>query len=119
MIELDGILTIANGDAAALHGVDTVWQDTGYDGAGTTVAIIDTGIDGAHVGLDDLDSDNSTDDPKIIGFYDPINNPDKTNGTSIPYDDQGHGLTLRWYYCRDRCANIRTHRHAAPQAFLV
>ena len=26
MIELDGILTIANGDAAALHGVDTVWQ---------------------------------------------------------------------------------------------
>ena len=43
MIELDGILTIANGDAAALHGVDTVWQDTGYDGAGTTVAIIDTG----------------------------------------------------------------------------
>ena len=70
-------------------------KDTGYDGAGTTVAIIDTGIDGAHVGLDDLDDDNSTNDPKIIGFYDPINNPDKTNGTEVfPYDDQGLAHTV-------------------------
>ena len=119
MIELDGILTIANGDAAALHGVDTVWQDTGYDGAGTTVAIIDTGIDGAHVGLDDLDDDNSTNDPKIIGFYDPINNPDKTNGTEVfPYDDQGHGS-----HCAGTTAGTGapTYEHIgmAPQAFLV
>ena len=92
MIELDGILTTVNGDASALHGVDSVWADTGYDGAGSTVAIIDTGIDGSHVGLDDLDDDNSTNDPKIIGFYDPVNNPDKVNGTEVfPYDDQGHG----------------------------
>ena len=119
MIELDGILNIANGDAAALHGVDSVWTDTGYDGAGSTVAIIDTGIDGSHAGLDDLDDDNSTNDPKIIGFYDPVNNPDKVNGTEVfPYDDQGHGS-----HCAGTTAGTGAptyeHKGMAPQAFLV
>jgi hypothetical protein len=119
MIELDGILTTVNGDAAALHGVDSVWADTGYDGAGTTVAIIDTGIDGSHVGLDDLDDDNSTNDPKIIGFYDPVNNPGKINGTEVfPYDDQGHGS-----HCAGTTAGTGAptydHIGMAPQAFLV
>ncbi|MBT5735431.1 MAG: S8 family serine peptidase [Euryarchaeota archaeon] len=119
MIELDGILTTVNGDAAALHGVDSVWADTGYDGAGSTVAIIDTGIDGSHVGLDDLDDDNSTNDPKIIGFYDPVNNPDKVNGTEVfPYDDQGHGS-----HCAGTTAGTGAptyeHKGMAPQAFLV
>jgi len=92
MIELDGILEIANADAAANHGVIEAREETGYDGAGSTVAIIDTGIDGNHVGLDDLDDDDSTNDPKIIAFYDPVNNPEKKNGTEVfPYDDQGHG----------------------------
>ncbi|GIS49659.1 MAG: hypothetical protein Ct9H90mP23_3310 [Methanobacteriota archaeon] len=39
------------------------------------MAIIDTGIDGNHTALDDLDDDNSTDDPKVIAFFDAINNP--------------------------------------------
>ncbi|RJU86637.1 MAG: hypothetical protein DWC02_04305, partial [Candidatus Poseidoniales archaeon] len=38
MIELDGILTIANADARAGHGVDMAFEETGYDGSGTTVA---------------------------------------------------------------------------------
>ena len=119
MVELDSILTIANGDAAVLHGVDQVWQNTGYDGAGSTVAIIDTGIDGAHASLDDLDDDNSTYDPKVIGFYDPVNNPGATNGTEIfPYDDQGHGS-----HCAGTTAGTGApdyeHIGMAPQAFLV
>tara|TARA_B100000767_G_scaffold75642_1_gene72213 strand:+ start:2064 stop:4073 length:2010 start_codon:yes stop_codon:yes gene_type:complete len=119
MIELDGLLTVSNGDASVLHGVDSVWQETGYDGAGTTVAIIDTGIDGSHVGLDDLDDDNSTNDTKIIGFYDPVNNADKINGTEVfPYDDQGHGS-----HCAGTTAGTGapTYEHIgmAPQAFLV
>ena len=32
MLELDGILSVTNGDAAVLHGVDTAWAETGYDG---------------------------------------------------------------------------------------
>ena len=41
-IELDGILEIQMEDVVPAHGVDLVWQDTGYTGAGVTMAIIDT-----------------------------------------------------------------------------
>ena len=92
MLELDGLLTTAMADVVPTHNVDSVWEDTGYTGLGATVAIIDTGIDGAHAGLDDMDDDNATDDPKVIAFYDPVNTPNLRNGTEVfPYDDQGHG----------------------------
>ena len=77
-VELDGILGIQMEDVVPAHGVDLVWQDTGYTGEGVTMAIIDTGIDGNHTALDDLDDDNTTNDPKIVAFYDDINNPGAT-----------------------------------------
>jgi subtilisin family serine protease len=118
-VELDGRLTIAMDHVVESHGVTQVWEDTGYTGAGSVVSIIDTGIDGTHVGLDDLDDDNSTNDSKIIGFYDAVNSPELTNGTEVfPYDDQGHGT---------HCAGITAGTGApdfayvgvAPQAQLV
>ena len=118
MIELDGILTIANADARAGHGVDTAFLETGYDGSGSTVAIIDPGLDGNHTSLDDQDDDPTTYDPKIIGFYDPVNNPGNTNGTDFAYDDQGHGS-----HCGGTTAGTGapTYEHPgmAPQAHLV
>ena len=119
MVELDGILQILNSDVKDTHGVWDVYEETGYDGAGSVVAIIDTGIDGLHVGLDDLDDDNSTNDPKIIAFYDVVNNAGLTNGTEVfPYDDQGHGS-----HCAGTTAGTGapTYEHTgmAPQAQLV
>ena len=118
MIELDGILTIANNDARIGHGVDRTFAETGYDGSGTTVAIIDTGLDGNHSSLDDQDDDPATYDPKIIGFYDAVNAPGVTNGTIFPYDDQGHGS-----HCGGTTAGTGapTYEHPgmAPQANLV
>jgi len=118
MIELDGILTIANNDARIGHGVDQAYAETGYDGSGVTVAIIDTGLDGNHTSLDDQDDDPSTDDPKIIGFYDAVNSPDDTSGNIFPFDDQGHGS-----HCGGTTAGTGapTYEHPgmAPQAHLV
>ena len=119
MVELDGIMQIANSDVKDTHGVWDVYEATGYDGSGSVVAIIDTGIDGAHAGLDDLDDDNSTDDPKVIAFYDVVNNPGLTNGSEVfPYDDQGHGS-----HCAGTTAGTGapTYEHTgmAPQAQLV
>jgi len=59
-------------EAVPLHGIDQVWEDYGLDGEGITIAVVDTGVDGAHVGLDDLDDDPLTNDLKIIGYYDAI-----------------------------------------------
>ncbi len=119
MVELDGILEIANSDVKDTHGVWDVYEETGYNGAGSVVAIIDTGIDGTHAGLDDMDDDNSTNDPKIIAFYDVVNNAGSTNGTEVfPYDDHGHGS-----HCAGTTAGTGapTYEHTgmAPQAQLV
>ncbi len=118
-VELDGRLEVQMNDVNGVHGVDMVWQDTGYTGEGITMAIIDTGIDGNHSGLDDLDDDNSTNDPKILAFYDAVNNPGLRNGSEVePYDGNGHGT---------HCAGITTGTGAptyeyvgvAPSANLV
>lgn len=118
-VELDGVLGIQMEEVVPVHGVDLVWQDTGYTGEGVTMAIIDTGIDGNHTALDDLDDDNTTDDPKIVAFYDAINNPGATNGTEIfPYDDNGHGTHCAGITAGTGAPNY-LHVGVAPRANLV
>ena len=118
MVELDGILEVLNSDVKDVHGVWGIYEETGYNGSGSVVAIIDTGIDGEHIGLDDLDDDNSTDDPKIIAFFDAVNNASVTDGSVTPYDDHGHGS-----HCAGTTAGTGapTYEHTgmAPQAQLV
>ena len=118
MVELDGILQVANSDVKDVHGVWGIYEETGYDGAGSVIAIIDTGIDDEHLGLDDLDDDNTTDDPKVIAFFDAINNASVTDGSTEPYDGNGHGS-----HCAGTTAGTGapTYEHTgmAPQAQLV
>ena len=98
LLELKGVVFLnLNGPVEVLmdqvvpeHHVNAVW-DLGYTGEGMTVAVIDTGIDDQHVGLNDFDDNPLTDDPKVIAFYDAINSPDQKDGTTAPYDDHGHG----------------------------
>jgi serine protease AprX len=72
-------------------GVDQVWKNLGMRGDGTVICIIDTGIDGNHTSLDDMDDNNATRDPKIIAFYDAASSPGDANGTAMPFDLDGHG----------------------------
>ncbi|MGQ9582709.1 MAG: S8 family serine peptidase [Thermoplasmatota archaeon] len=71
--------------------VDEVWRDYGLRGEGVTVCVVDTGIDGNHTSLDDLDDIASTDDPKIVAFYDAASSPEVTDGSTPPFDADGHG----------------------------
>ena len=118
MVELDGILQVSNSDVKDVHDVWSVYEETGYDGTGSVVAILDTGIDDKHVGLDDLDDDNSTDDPKVIAFFDAIGNASVTDGSAEPYDGHGHGS-----HCAGTTAGTGAptyeHTGVAPQAQLV
>ena len=72
-------------------GVDKVWENFGLRGTDITICVIDSGIDANHTSLDDLDDVNTTDDPKVIAFYDASDSPDITDGSTKPFDKDGHG----------------------------
>ena len=58
-------------DAVPAMGVDDVWLNHGIYGEGISIAIVDTGVDNAHVGLDDMDDNQFTfDDMKVVAYYD-------------------------------------------------
>ncbi len=90
-LTLNGPVEVLMEGARSEHHVEPQVWDMGYDGSGVAVAIIDTGIDDEHIGIDDFDDDPSTYDPKVIAFYDAITSPDVTDGSTEPYDGHGHG----------------------------
>ena len=66
-------------------------QDIGVNGSGVTIAILDTGIDKTHPDLDDIDNDDSTEDPKIILEASFIDFDDDNINDTSPMDDHFHG----------------------------
>jgi len=104
-------------------GTSDIWDDFGFKGEDTTIAILDTGVDFDHESLDDLDDISSTYDPKIaidsngmLGFYNA--NTDKEYPDEQPHDSGSHGT---------HCAGIAAgtggssgqYAGVAPQANLV
>ena len=64
-------------EAVPAMGVDDVWSTYGIYGEGISIAVVDTGIDNAHVGLDDMDDDGVSDldpldDLKVVAYYDAV-----------------------------------------------
>ena len=78
-IEYDKPVTFAIDDAGYWFGASPAKYDFGLAGNGTVVAIVDSGIDGSHVDLDE---------GKIIGWKDFV------QWQPEPYDDNGHGTAL-------------------------
>lgn len=91
MIEYNLKLKIALDTSVPAIGIDEVWNKYKVKGEGIVIAVIDTGIDANHISLNDLDDNPNTNDPKVIAFYDVVNNAQEKNGTTTPYDDNGHG----------------------------
>lgn len=55
----------------------------GYEGAGTVIAILDTGVDNTHGMLDDLDDDPTTVDPKLVVKEDPATGDALIGGADV------------------------------------
>ena len=104
-------------------GTSQIWDDFGFRGEDTTIAILDTGVDFDHESLDDLDDISSTYDPKIaidsngmLGFYNA--NTDQEYPDEQPHDSGSHGT---------HCAGIAAgtggssgqYAGVAPQAKVV
>ena len=89
-------------DSVPLIGADQVWA-MGATGAGTEVAILDTGIDYTHPDLGGCFGTGC----KVVAGYDFV------NGDSDPWDDHGHGT-----HCAGIAAANGSIKGVAPDASL-
>jgi len=86
---------------------------TKLNGSHTIIAILDTGIDVTHPDLDDLDDNNNTNDPKVIGGV------SFAEGEPLYYGDvHGHGTYVAGIIAGT--GNLSNqYRGIAPQAMLL
>jgi serine protease AprX len=102
-------VTEARLDAPNLDG-DVDGDPSTYSSADLVAAVIDSGIDSAHLDLDG---------GKVLAFKDFVNDPDPTDANDpAPYDDDGHGTHVAATIAGSGEADPR-YRGVAPGAALV
>jgi subtilisin family serine protease len=85
----------------------------GLNGSRTVVAILDTGIDATHPDLDDLDDNQTTNDPKVLGQV------SFAEGDPFPFDLNGHGTYCAGLVAGTGAASNGTYAGIAPGAQLL
>jgi subtilisin family serine protease len=100
-IWLDRAVEVTLDESVPQIGVPDVW-DAGYDGSGTTVAVLDTGVDPEHPDLADriVGTNNFTPDPSFV-------------------DGHGHGTHVASIVAGSGEASEGTYRGVAPGADLL
>jgi subtilisin family serine protease len=93
-------------------GVNPIY-DLGFNGSHTIVAILDTGIDSTHPDLDDLDDNEATNDPKVLGQV------SFTEGDPFPFDLNGHGTYCAGLVAGTGAASNGNYTGIAPGAQLL
>ena len=114
-------------DAVPAMGVDNVWTEHDIYGEGISIAVVDTGVNNAHVGLDDMDDDIFTDDWKVSAYYDAVQDSlicspcepgqsvdSGTHGSHVAGIAAGTGAGLR-----TGSTNGEAHIGVAPKAHIV
>lgn len=121
-VELNGVVHAYNNSAQLSFGVSKARADdpaldgnvgdpAAYEPGDVVVAVIDTGIDAAHLELDD---------GKVIAFADCVDQPDPAGCTTpAPFDDNGHGTHVAGTIAGDGEAASGLYRGVAPGAALV
>ncbi|MFX1565402.1 MAG: S8 family serine peptidase [Promethearchaeota archaeon] len=87
--------------------------DLGFNGSNTVVAILDTGIDTTHPDLDDMDDNETTNDPKVVAQI------AFTEGDPFPFDLNGHGTYCAGLVAGTGFASGGNYSGIAPGAQLM
>jgi subtilisin family serine protease len=91
----------------------TPLYDLGLSGSHTVVSILDTGIDVTHPDLDDMDDNETTNDPKVLAQV------SFTEGDPFPFDLNGHGTYCAGLVAGTGSASSGNYSGIAPGAQLM